>query len=524
MDSPNFLLFITDQHRVDHLGVYGNQVVRTPNLDELAARSWIADQCFVASPVCMPNRASLMTGRMPCAHGVRSNGIPLSRRATTFVEMLREGGYRTGLVGKAHLQNMTGKPPIWPPSGERLSHDAWTAEPGELDVEWGPRWVSDLHADVTVPFYGFEHVDLVIGHGDTAGGHYRQWLEREHPTVAALTGKEHALPSDYALFNCGQAWRSQVPEEFSITRWIANRTRELIRQWASDRRPFFVQCSFPDPHHPFNAPAPYWEMYRPEQMELSPSFYFDGPKPPHLSWLHNQRDEGRAVKHTPAPFACTEREAKEAIALNYGSITHIDAAIGSVLKELRNLGLENNTIIVFISDHGDYVGDHQLLLKGPLHYSSIVRVPLIWCDPVIARGTRSDALCSTIDLAPTFLERAGIERFHGMQGRSLLPAMEPRRDQNWSYDAVLIEEEAQRLMFDFPGLVRARTVRTTEWRLSLYDGVEWGELYDLANDPLECTNLWDVASYAQRRAQLVELLARKLLMYADTSPYPSAAA
>src|SRR5579859_1826970 len=108
---PNFLFFIADQLRADHLGCYGNRQVKTPQIDKLAAAGWVADSFYVASPICMPNRATLMTGRMPSVHGVRHNGIPLSLEASTFVEQLRQAGYRTGHIGKSHLQNMAGTLP-----------------------------------------------------------------------------------------------------------------------------------------------------------------------------------------------------------------------------------------------------------------------------------------------------------------------------------------------------------------------------------------------------------------------------
>ena len=109
---PNFVLFITDQQRADFLGCYGHPVLRTPHIDSIAARGTAFDRFHVASPVCMPNRASLMTGRMPSVHGVRSNGIPLSINAVTFVDLLRDAGYATALIGKSHLQNFTPHGPI----------------------------------------------------------------------------------------------------------------------------------------------------------------------------------------------------------------------------------------------------------------------------------------------------------------------------------------------------------------------------------------------------------------------------
>ena len=122
---PSFILFITDQQRADFLGCYGHPVLRTPHIDSIATKGTLFSRFYVASPVCMPNRASLMTGRMPSAHGVRSNGIPLSMQAVTFVELLRHAGYRTALIGKSHLQNFT----AWPPIVKRAPPRAGYREP-----------------------------------------------------------------------------------------------------------------------------------------------------------------------------------------------------------------------------------------------------------------------------------------------------------------------------------------------------------------------------------------------------------
>ena len=131
MKRPNFLFIITDQQRADHLGCYGNPIVRTPHIDALARTGFRAEQFHVAEPICMPNRATLMTGRMPSVHGVRHNGIELSLDETTFVEMLRDAGYHTALVGKAHLQNITGAPAQWPPDPRDCQlRDARRRSPG----------------------------------------------------------------------------------------------------------------------------------------------------------------------------------------------------------------------------------------------------------------------------------------------------------------------------------------------------------------------------------------------------------
>jgi arylsulfatase A-like enzyme len=168
---PNFLLFITDQHRADHLGCDGNPVLRTPHIDALAQQGQRFTQCHVATPICQPNRASLMTGRLPSLHGVQMNGRELSLGETTFVDVLRHAGWRTALVGKAHLQNITAAPPPWPAAGQRVPHDALRPYPGRYGQEVAASWAADEDFDLDLPYYGFEQVQLSIGHGDDQQGH-----------------------------------------------------------------------------------------------------------------------------------------------------------------------------------------------------------------------------------------------------------------------------------------------------------------------------------------------------------------
>lgn len=524
MARPNFLLFITDQQQAAHLGAYGNRIVRTPNLDKLAEHGWVADRCYVAAPICMPNRAALITGRMPSVNGVRHNGIPLSLLETTFVDRLRGHGYRTALIGKSHLQNMSGLPAPWPGrAAGATSGEARNPGAGRYDQEWGPSWDENPDFDVLRPYYGFEHVDLVVDHGDIAGGHYRRWLQRNHPEAASVVGPEHAISSpEYELSGVGQAWRSRIPEELSTTSYIARQACSLLSQYARTGQSFFMKCSFPDPHHPFTPPGKYWNMYAPEDIELPDSFHGELKGAlPHIMTLRSARDAGHAVKNTPAMFACTEREAREAIALNYGSITHIDDAIGTVLKELDASGLRDDTIVLFTSDHGDFMGDHQLLFKGPIHYQSLIRVPLIVNSRRFQPG-RSSQLHSTIDLAPTILDLAGCVACNGIQGRSLVPEFQQSSQPGRS--ALVIEEENQRTLPGAAYRTRMRTLQTPRYRLSAYEAAAWGELYDLHEDPQELDNLWDDPGYRDLRGHLLETLVREMITLSETSPNPTALA
>jgi arylsulfatase A-like enzyme len=522
---PNFLLIITDQHRADHLGCYGNKVVRTPNIDALAARGTRFTEFHVATPICMPNRSTLMTGRMPSLHGVRQNGQPLSLSAVTFVELLRQAGWHTALIGKSHLQNISARPitmglpepdpaKIQPPAAMTEARRGQWSD-GRYDQELPTTWQGEPGFEPSLPFYGFAHLRLAVGHGDAVTGHYGRWLESRHPGSDKLRGPDNALPANREIW-APQAWRTRIPEELYPTTWIADETVAFLKEQAKSGQPFFAQCSFPDPHHPFTPPGRWFDMYDQADIALPEAFHHpQGGRPPHLAALHAERDAGHAVKSGMTAFACTETEARGAIALNYGSISMIDDAVGRVLTALEETGLADNTVVVFTADHGDFMGDHQLLLKAALHYRGLVRVPCIWVDPAARNAPATcDALAGTIDLPTSFLARAGVAPFNGMQGKAL-PDMAAGRD---GHDALVIEEDQRRGYMGFPLNFRARTLLDGRHRLTLYSCADWGELYDLADDPNEFRNLWSDPAHRSLRAELTERLARRMMALADSSP------
>lgn len=528
--QPNFLFIITDQHRADYLGCYGHPVLRTPHIDSIAARGMRFERFYVATPVCMPNRATLMTGRMPSVHGARSNGIPLSVLANTFVDLVRAGGYRTALVGKSHLQNMTQHAPIQkrpaPRDGDQVLGDefAEALKPvvwsGPYDQEHPIRWSSGRPFDMTLPFYGFEHVDLCTGHGDEVGGHYYLWLRERRADADALRDHKNQLRHDYV---CPQAYRTPIPEALYPTRYIEQKTIEwLDGHVARDRsRPFFLMMSLPDPHHPFTPPGSYWDMYSPADMALPPSF-----DPGHrplarpVAWAVAQRDSGRANTFGQEAFAVDEREAREAMALTCGMIAMIDDSVGRVLDRLATLSLADNTVVIFTSDHGDYLGDHRLLLKGPAHFHGLIRVPFIWAEPGAPRVARTtDVLSGTLDIAATVLDRARIQSYNGIQGESLLPAVAGNSGPGYR-DSMVIEDDQQRSVMGYKRPARLRTIVTRTHRMTIARDDAWGELYDLQNDPHEMDNLFEDPRHRGVRATLMERLAYRQMELGDRSPLP----
>lgn len=517
---PNFVLFITDQHRADYLGCYGHPVLRTPNIDDIAARGTAFDRFYVASPVCMPNRASLMTCRMPSSHGVTMNGVPLSRKNVTFVELLKAAGYRTALVGKSHLQTFTGAPPTTrvPPAREgyfRANGDLAEAVRHDLNAPIykyeEPDFWSGPQPRVPTPFYGFDHVELVTGHGDHIGGDYTAWLLEREAKAARLIGPENQLAHDYT---CPQAVRTAVPAELYSTTYIAERAAAFIENHKDDDRPFFLMVSWPDPHHPFNPPGKYWDMYNPDDFPVPEAFTRnDWTPPPHVAGVLTTREAGKANLKGMNAVGCSAREAQEAQALTCGMISMIDDAVGTVQASLKASGRGGETVEIFTTDHGDHLGDHRLLFKGAEQYEQITRVPFLWADPEETGGTRSDVIGQTHDIGATILERARIECAWGMQGHDLFG-----RARRY---AAFIQYAHQKEMDEIGVPPNIHTVRDGRFRLSVLQDMNWGELYDLEADPGEFLNLWDDPDHASIKANLMEALIRSELAHVDRSPMPT---
>lgn len=514
MKRPNFLYIMTDQHRADWLGCYGHPVVKTPNIDALAAKGARFADFHVASPVCMPNRGAFMTGRYPTTNGLRYNGCVLPEGTHTFVDVLRAAGYQTASIGKSHLEPMThGNPHDWHDPDDRLIAQAQAPRKTPAVSEAPESYAGEADFDVPKPYYGFDKAYIVTGHGATARGHYLQWFKRKHPDDwEALRDPKNQLPHNYT---CPQAIRTPVAEEDYATSYIRDRAIAHLKDSANDPRPKFTYVSFPDPHHPFTPPGRYWDMYSPDQFDIPVPYASHQNPPPPLAACKDAFDRGDEPEKATNAIMVSDDHVREAMALSAGMITMIDDAIGDILKVLEETGQADNTVIIFNSDHGDYLGDYNLLLKGPWMHSSVTHVPMIWAEPDGQGGQVIDTLASTIDMAATILDRAGVAPYVGMQGVSLLSAMTGAEA---TRDALLVEynDGFARMGFDLP--TRVRSVMTADWRLALHRDEEWGELYDRRNDPTQSHNLWDVPEYAAIKSEMLERLAHLLISQMDESP------
>jgi arylsulfatase A-like enzyme len=509
---PNFVLLVTDQHKADHLGFGGNELLRTPQLDGLAERGMVFDRAFVANPICMPNRSTIMTGRMPSVHGTRMNGISLDWHANTFVRVLREHGYRTSHVGKSHLQNMGVPKGIFggleaPGEGEAIARDL---PDGWDDLEGFRRYHQTEPVPLPDDFYGFERADFAIMHGDMCSGHYYQWLLAQGIDPETLRGVQNALE---VFPGWGQVYHTAVPVELYPSSYVAMRAEQEIADAAADGRPFFLHCSWPDPHHPFTPPGDYWSEYDPGEIPLPESFGDAHERcMPHVRAMLEKRGTPGVPVHGWAP---SEDQYRHAAAAEYGMISLIDDCVGRVLAALERAGVADDTVVVFTSDHGDMFGEHGLLLKHALHYEACTRVPLVVRRPGATPG-RTRSLAGSIDLGQTILELAGLPAYHDMQGRSLVPILED--PSAGVRDGVLIEEDEPDDMLGVGSALRMRTLVTAEGRLSVYRGHEHGELYDLRRDPLELENLFGTPAGAALQARLMHALSVEMMRVAPESP------
>jgi len=468
--GPNILLICTDQQRFDALGCYGNPDIETPNLDRLADESVVFENCYVQNPVCAPSRASLMTGRYVSGHGLHANGVDLPASHDLFSRRLADAGYDCGLVGKLHLG----------------ACQYGRSEPRADDGFRVFRWAHD-------PYPG------------SSENAYHRWLRASHPELY-----ESAVASD------GQHSWDTMPTEAHYSRWVGDEAIDFLRSSRQLDRPFLFVCNFFDPHHGFGAPKEYLDRYDP--LSLPRPVTRDGElddEPPVLAESSQRSYAG----HARGSAEYTDQELQETRAAYYAMVTLVDDEVGRILEALDAADLTQDTIVVFTSDHGEMLGDHQLMLKGPFMYDCAVRVPLLIRWPGVTSPSRRSELVQWVDLAPTFLDAAGQEvpsRYQGASLRGLLTGSDPGW-RNWA----LCQYRDSGHRHDPP--VHVTMLRHGEWKLVVHHGrpssgrERTGQLFNLAADPDELQNLWRHPAHRDQRMRLTELLLEVLVATEDRS-------
>jgi arylsulfatase A-like enzyme len=489
------ILFVTtDQQRYDTLGCNGGVLARTPVVDRLAAQGIRYERACPQSVVCMPSRATMLTGQYPSTHGVWMNGVPLPLEAPSVAEVLRLQGYRTALVGKAHFE------PLLDPF-LRFAENAQS--------RLGPTPPGGSHR-------GFEHLELA-GHGSAGLLHYSRWLAREHPE--AVGGFYRVLDADMQVNAAGggdtggpQIKVNPIDRDLYHTDWVADRTIAWLDALGQDDD-WFCWMSFPDPHHPWDPPQSEMSRIDWREVPLPPGYpeartaredIIDG-KPRHWRlWYDGALVSNYEAPPSWVPATLTPEQVREVNARNAVECELIDEALGRVLARIEARGWADDVDIVFTSDHGELQGDFGLLFKGPYHVDALMRLPLIW-RPAPSSGAIPTVVTKPVglvDLAPTFCTIAGIDSPEWMQGTRL-----PIDDADAAvrgFDQVFTEWDSELFGVDvhLRTVLRDDVVCTAYERGTVHDGTE-GELYSLTEDPTQIVNRWDDPSWRATRDELV---------------------
>ena len=333
------------------------------------------------------------------------------------------------------------------------------------------------------PYYGLDNVEIICGHGDLCTGHYTEWLEERAPEYIDKIREGFHKFFDLPFYD------TDIPEEIYNTTYVEERTISFLESYAKGDlgdKPFFLHCSFPDPHHPVTPPGKYKEMYDPEEIAIPESFtHRDELKThPYIGKIWEKPIfKGALLRYS------TEEEVRRFLAGTYGMISMMDHSIGKILASLGSLGLSENTMVIYTSDHGDFCGDHGMILKGPSPFNGILQVPMIWRVPGVTKPATTEALMSSVDIPLTILKLLRIrERYFPpqMQGVDITPVLnDPDIDVR---DSCLIEHDE-----DIKSSSRRlRHLITKDHKITLYQNVEgFGDIYDRKNDPHELNNLWD---------------------------------
>lgn len=473
-DRPNVILITTDQQRYDSVGINGSPWMNTPNMDRIGNEGFVFKRAYCPNTVCTPSRTSIMTGLHISRHGAYNIGTSAVNQSWFLSHLLKNEGYHTHHIGKAH----------WFPWGTK------NPETAEIDEKGTP----------FQNFLGFDAAELSIGHATWGvNGHYRKWVLQNGWNPSDF--KDHPVLEDDP--NGTAQWG--IPVEAHSGTWLAERAVNFLKN-ANRERPFFLNLGFQDPHHPHVLPNNFRNRVKPEEIPLpTGTGKTDHNAPEHIRHFHDGTWDASRFKGT---FAIAGNESvswrryfqdshktRTTRAYYYSMIQLIDEQLGEILEALDKLGLAEDTLLIFTTDHGEMLGDHGIGQKGPLIYEGVTHIPLLMRYP---RGFQPDEVeepVSLVDLTPTILDFAGIEDGVQRDGISLRSRLAGKSAIQRPGVRIEYKEELDRIRYK--GWV------TSEWKLAIYLGETFGELYDLKNDPGETRNLFDDKAYQGVKMRLM---------------------
>jgi arylsulfatase A-like enzyme len=467
----NILLITTDQHRYDALGCYGAPICRTPHVDGLAERGVRFDAAYTPTSPCSPARAALFTGLYPHKNHVAANNQVLNPDVPNLASALGDAGYDLGYAGKWHVDEAK-LPSEYGFQGRDFPGYGYPPAGGVID---GLHFMEGLQPIPHYPRYLEEHgykaprvLEALYGHNPGQGRHEVYALQS-----GGMESSFEYMASDFAI--------------------------ELMQQFKEDDKPFFLWTSFWGPHTPCLIPEPYYSMYDPASVPPEPSFMETWEGKPYVQELFERfwglRDIGW-------------RGWQGIVARYWGYVTMIDDLVGRMLEALRDLGLEEDTLVVFTTDHGDMMGAHRLIEKGPFTYDQVYRLPMVVAHPDCeAPGSVCEEFVYLHDLFPTFLEMAGIAPPDVPDSHSIL-ANVLGSEMSTGRDSIYTSFQAQVFPFQ-QRMVRTRTHKLTYSRSSI------GELYDLEHDPWEMRNLIDMPESAAVQEELLAKMREHMVRLQD---------
>lgn len=478
---PNILWLCTDQQRYDTLGCTGNRFVRTPHLDHLARDGVLCTAAFAQNPLCQPSRGSFLTGRYPSTNRLRQNGQPGPGNLPLITRDLAHAGYQCGLIGKLHLSNCDQRQALGP-EWWRFPDRFW-----HVDAE--------QRQDDGYGFFAWDHAPG----GKNAGSAYLAWLRERGVDLVESRPRD-----DSQLVMAGMS------AEHHQTTFCAEQAIGFIQRQQRSPHPWLLSVNIFDPHPAFNPPAAYLQRYL-DRLDEIPLPNFDpaelNAKPAHQRRRHEK---------TWSPDGIPDHEWRLVRAAYWAMVDLIDEQIGRILEALDATGQREETLIIFMSDHGELLGDHGSLPKGPMLYDCALQVPLIISWPQrFPPGRIAEGLIELTDLAPTLADAAALPRPRTQQGRSLWEALCGRAPLDPLRDDVYAEYHNANP--DQPPLYLSM-VRTATHKLVAVHNTGEGELYDLTADPDERHNRWDDPACTAIKVELLQRLSARQAYTVDPLP------
>ncbi|MDB3892291.1 sulfatase-like hydrolase/transferase [Alphaproteobacteria bacterium] len=495
MDRKNIIFIMCDQLRFDYLGCAGHPTIKTPNIDALAARGVMFSNTTCQSPICGPSRMCTYTGRYVSSHGAASNFTPLRIGEKNIGDHLNPLGVRTTLVGKSHvIPDKEGLARL----GIDITSDVGTKiaqggfEPFERD--------DGVHPDTMVS-PNLPYNEYLKSKGYTEDDNPWHWAANSVDTPDGVRS---------GFFNDSVDLPARVTDEDSETPYMTRRAMDFLAQ-DDGKTPWLLHLSYIKPHWPYVAPAPYHDMYSKDDVIAA------------VKSEDELVDTNPLAKHFMERVAGTtfsdEETRLKVIQAYMGLITQIDDQLGILFDFMRERDLLDNTMVVFTSDHGDYLGDHWMGDKDYFHNPS-VKVPLIIADPSASadatRGTVDHSLVELIDLLPTFIDYYdGTIPTHILDGLSLMPRLRGEscewRDytiSEYDYSCQVFRPKTGRMPLD----CRSYMIATSEWKYVYAPGFP-PALFDLTNDPDELNDLGSSAEHEAIRQSMFAKLGEWSLHY-----------